>query len=143
MAVTKCAKLVRGPFIWMNIDYSPLSCSRPNTTAGILEERLVSDAECLRGQVSNKRQRCVQVSTRPTLSMYSNKMILAHLWNEEWTGEWYCSGQPFIPSPGTSFSVDQASAGDLAMDKARPEDVEALSVAVPSGILSTIDFSLS
>ena len=51
-------------------------------------------------------------ATQYALSMNSESKILAHLWNATRTGEWYCSGQPFGPSPGSSVSLDLVSTGE-------------------------------
>lgn len=74
-----------------------------------------------------------------TLSMKSERTILAHLWKDTRTGEWYCSGQPFGPSPGSSISLLRFSASE-EVDQDLVEGTEETSVESASGIRETMEF---
>lgn len=121
----------------------PLSCRRPDSTACIFEERLICHTKCLCREFSYEIKASCREWTSLTLSIYKDRIIRAHLWNETRTAVWYCSGQPLGPSPGSSVSVERASTGDLDIDSPRPDDTEGLPVGKPSGILFTIEFSFS
>lgn len=92
--------------------YAPLSCSWPNSAFGVLQERLICNAERLRSY-GQSRHAHTSDSDMLTLSMNSDIKILAHLWNATRTGEWYCSAQLDGPSPGNSVSFDRVSTGDF------------------------------
>lgn len=56
--------------------------------------------------------------------MNNERSILAHLWKATSVGEWYCSGQPDGPSPGSSVLLVLTSTGEREekdRDRSDPE----------------------